>query len=64
MLSAGLAAARSAGVTGKAVTPFLLERFHRDSGGVSLAANVAIILANATLAAEIAVAAARQPLSA
>jgi pseudouridylate synthase len=58
VLATGLAAARDAGVTGKAVTPFLLERFHRDSHGASLTANVAIILANAGLAARIAVAAA------
>ena len=58
VLAAGLAAARDAGVTGKAVTPFLLERFHRDSQGASLTANIAIILANAELAARIAVAAA------
>jgi pseudouridylate synthase len=58
VLAAGLAAARDAGVAGKAVTPFLLERFHRDSGGASLTANIAIILANAGLAAQIAVAAA------
>ena len=32
------------------MTPFLLERFHRDSHGASLTANVAIILANAGLA--------------
>ena len=29
------------GVRGKAVTPFLLEHFHRESGGESLRANVA-----------------------
>jgi pseudouridylate synthase len=58
VLGAGLAAAHDAGVTGKAVTPFLLERFHRDSHGASLTANIAIILANADLAARIAVEAA------
>ena len=41
------------------MTPFLLEWFHRESHGASLTANVAIILANAGLAARIAVAAAR-----
>jgi pseudouridine-5'-phosphate glycosidase len=56
VLDEGLAAATAAGVRGKAVTPFLLERFHRDTGGESLRANVAIILANAALAARIAVA--------
>ena len=37
--------------------PFLLERFHAESDGESLRANVAIILRNASLAARIAVAA-------
>ncbi len=58
VLADSLDAARAAGVRGKAVTPFVLERFHRDTGGESLRANIAIILANAALAAEIAVAAA------
>ena len=59
LLEEGLAAAEAEGVRGKAVTPFLLEHFHRESGGESLRANVAIILRNAALAARIAVAAAR-----
>ncbi|MDQ1625153.1 MAG: pseudouridylate synthase [Actinomycetota bacterium] len=59
LLTSGLAAARDAGVHGKDVTPFLLDFFHRESGGVTLAANVRIILANAALAAAIAVAAER-----
>ncbi len=58
VLAESLAAAEAEGIRGKAVTPFLLGRFHRDTGGESLRANVAIILANATLAARIAVAAA------
>jgi len=56
-LAEGLAAAETAGVRGKAVTPFLLDHFHRATGGESLRANIAIILRNATLAAQIAVAA-------
>ena len=59
LLEGGLAAAADAGVRGKAVTPFLLEWFHRESEGESLRTNVAIILRNADLAARIAVAAAR-----
>lgn len=58
VLTEGLAAAAAAGVRGKAVTPFLLEHFHRETGGESLRANVAIIERNAALAARIAVAAA------
>ncbi|MFD0823499.1 pseudouridine-5'-phosphate glycosidase, partial [Micromonospora zhanjiangensis] len=45
------------GVTGKAVTPFLLAHFHSATAGASLAVNVRIILRNAALAARIAVAA-------
>jgi pseudouridine-5'-phosphate glycosidase len=36
VLGTGLAAVRSGRVTGKAVTPFLLEHFHRETGGESL----------------------------
>ena len=57
LLDAGLAAAATQGVRGKAVSPFLLEHFHRESGGESLRANIAIILRNARLAAQVAVAA-------
>ena len=46
----------SAGVVGKDVTPFLLDYFHRETRGASLAANVALVLSNARLAAEIAAA--------
>ena len=53
-LHAGLAAADAAGVHGKDVTPFLLEFFHRETHGASLAANVALVLSNARLAAEVA----------
>ncbi|WP_375499292.1 pseudouridine-5'-phosphate glycosidase [uncultured Jatrophihabitans sp.] len=55
-LHAGLAAADAAGVHGKDVTPFLLEFFHRETDGASLAANVALVLNNARLAAEVAAA--------
>jgi pseudouridine-5'-phosphate glycosidase len=57
VLAAGLAAAASAGVGGKEVTPFLLDFFHRETGGASLDANVRLVLRNARLAAEIAAAA-------
>jgi len=57
LLDDGLAAASAAGIAGRDVTPFLLEFFHRESGGVSLTANIRIILRNASLAADIAVAA-------
>ena len=58
VLTEALAAADEAGVTGRDVTPFLLARFHEQTAGESLRANVALVLANAGLAARIAVAAA------
>jgi pseudouridine-5'-phosphate glycosidase len=54
LLQAGLRAADHAHVRGKDVTPFLLDFFHRESGGVTLEANVRIVLRNARLAAEVA----------
>ena len=56
VLADGLAALRRDGITGKAVTPFLLTHFHSSTEGRSLAVNVRIVLRNAALAAEIAVA--------
>jgi pseudouridylate synthase len=55
-LAAGLAVMERDGVTGKAVTPFLLAHFHASTEGRSLAVNIRIILRNAALAARIAVA--------
>ena len=52
----GLAKTKTAGISGKAVTPFLLEYFHSNSKGESLRVNIEIIKANAALAAQIAVA--------
>jgi len=59
VLSDALAAAAAQGVRGGATTPFLLARFHRDTGGATLDANVALVRRNAELAARIAGAAAR-----
>jgi pseudouridine-5'-phosphate glycosidase len=56
VLAAGLAAAEASGVRGKDVTPFLLEYFHRETRGASVVANVALVLSNARLAAEVAAA--------
>jgi pseudouridine-5'-phosphate glycosidase len=55
-----LAAARASGVRGGAVTPFLLAAVERETGGRSLAANLALLERNAALAAEIAGEIARQ----
>ncbi|MBU3734752.1 MAG: pseudouridine-5'-phosphate glycosidase [Candidatus Planktophila sp.] len=56
ILKSGLEKAEKQGVTGKAVTPFLLEHFHTTSEGESLAINTEIIKANCLLGAQIAVA--------
>ncbi len=53
-IAAAVAEAWEAGIRGKAVTPWLLERIGRLTSGRSLAANVALIKSNARLAAEIA----------
>ena len=46
----------ASGITGKAITPFLLARVNELTGGDSLAANIELVLNNARLAAAIAVA--------
>ena len=56
ILDAGLKAAQTNQITGKAVTPFLLEYFHTQSKGESLRVNIEIIKANSHLAALIAIA--------
>ncbi len=48
--------ANNLGVSGKSLTPFLLDRIYQLTGGKSLAANIELIRANARLAAKIAVA--------
>lgn len=58
VLASGLSLLDSRGITGKAVTPFLLAHFHAATEGRSLDVNIRIILRNAELAARIAVAAA------
>ena len=57
VVAEGLAAAATAGVSGKEITPFLLDFLQRETGGASLEANVRLVERNASLAAEIAVAA-------
>jgi pseudouridylate synthase len=54
VLASGLAAAARERVGGKDTTPFLLEHFHRETGGASLEVNVRLVLANARLAARVA----------
>ncbi len=56
VLAEGLKLADSKKIAGKAVTPFLLDHFHRATHGQSLVVNTEIIVRNAELAARIAVA--------
>ena len=56
VLAEGLAALGRDGVSGKAVTPYLLSHFHEATGGASLEVNVRIVVRNAELAARAAVA--------
>jgi pseudouridine-5'-phosphate glycosidase len=58
-IEAATRAAIAEGITGKAVTPYLLDRILKLTGGRSLATNIAIIRNNARVAAEVAVALAR-----
>ena len=60
VLADALAAAAAEGIRGGATTPFLLDRFHRETGGATLEANVALVRRNAALAARIARAAAEE----
>lgn len=55
-IEAALLEAEKNGVTGKQVTPYLLGKMFDLTGGKSLKTNIALILNNARLAAEIAVA--------
>jgi len=56
VLTEGLAGLARDGITGKAVTPYLLAHFHEATAGASLEVNIRVILHNAELAARIAVA--------
>jgi pseudouridylate synthase len=55
LIEEALAAAARDRVTGQAVTPFVLGYLHDHSGGRTLAANRDLVVANAGLAAEVAV---------
>jgi pseudouridine-5'-phosphate glycosidase len=58
MVEAAVRRAREEGVRGKEITPYLLDRLARESGGRTLEANIDLLIANAGLAARIAAAAA------
>lgn len=55
IIECALREAEAAGITAKAVTPFLLARIYALTGGASLSANIALVLNNARLAAKIAI---------
>jgi pseudouridylate synthase len=54
LLDDALAAAAAAGVSGQAVTPYVLSHVHRASGGRTEAANRDLVAQNARLAGEVA----------
>ncbi|WP_425090306.1 pseudouridine-5'-phosphate glycosidase [Tropicimonas sp. S265A] len=56
VIEAALVEARKQNVSAKDVTPFLLDRIFHQTGGRSLEANIALVLNNARLGAELAVA--------
>jgi pseudouridylate synthase len=56
LIADALAVASNRGVTGGAVTPFVLAYLHEQSGGRTLEANRNLVVGNARLAAEVAVA--------
>ena len=53
-LAGALAEAEARGITGRDVTPFLLEELRHRTGGRSLSANRALLVSNARLAAQLA----------
>jgi pseudouridine-5'-phosphate glycosidase len=57
LIEQALAAARDDGISGQAVTPYVLSYLHRGSNGRTLRANKALIAQNSRLAGEIAAAA-------
>ena len=61
IIEAALADATSAGVSGGAVTPFVIERIAAATGGRTVAANLALVEHNAAVAAAIAGALATAP---
>ena len=56
LIEEALREARERGITGQSVTPFVLSLLHERSGGRTLSANRALVVANARLAGEAAVA--------
>jgi pseudouridine-5'-phosphate glycosidase len=61
-VAAALSAAGAAGITGAAVTPYVLNRIAEVTSGDSVPANLALAEHNAGVAAEVAVAVASEPM--
>jgi pseudouridine-5'-phosphate glycosidase len=59
-IEAALSEAEARGIAAKAVTPFLLQRIFEATKGASLAANIALVLSNASVASAITTELARQ----
>ena len=59
LVAEALTAAATQGIYGQGVTPFVLQFLHEHSGGRTLEVNRELIVANARLAAQVAVAASR-----
>jgi pseudouridine-5'-phosphate glycosidase len=62
-LADALDEAAARGVSGRAVTPFLLDRLRERTGGASVRTNVALLRHNARVAALLAVALCHHPSS-
>jgi pseudouridylate synthase len=54
LIQSALLAAAAQGIVGQALTPFVLETLHRESGGRTLEANRKLVADNVALAAEVA----------
>ncbi len=61
LIAHALADASRQGVTGKRVTPFLLDRINKLTGGSSLVANMALVKHNALVGAQVAMALEAEP---
>jgi len=55
VINEALSDCRKAGITGKSITPFLLDRIKNLTDGRSLEANIELVINNAEIGAEIAV---------
>lgn len=61
LIEQALMKAEVRGITGKAITPFLLGELVATSGGETLAANISLLRQNAEIAAELSLALRREP---